>query len=394
MYGKEARFGGLRGLPLDDILVSTPSMIIDQGILYNNVERAKKRAKELGVTLRPHLKTHKSIEIARWQMESDKGPATVSTIKEARFFAANGIMDMIYAVTICPQKLPDIAEIRQTGVDMKVVVDSVEGAKIVSEFCHKWTLWIPVLIEIDCDGHRSGLKPNDPTIVEVARACTNGAVPKGVITHAGESYHSLTPELIKVAAENEVKAINMAAKMLRDAGFRCPIVSTGSTPTFMMLDHKPEGVTEMRPGTYALGDLFMMNLGVLNLEDIAGSVLTTVIGHQRAKGQVICDAGWNALSQDRGTAQQAIDFGYGLVCDLHGKPLRNMEVRVTATNQEHGIITAVSGEPLRPEDFPIGSRLRILPNHICATMARYNKLVFLGVDETITKVVPHLSGWS
>lgn len=392
MYGRDARYGGLVGCDLNDIHVPTPSMIIDQVKLIANCERGKKRAEELGVTLRPHLKTHKSIEIARAQMLSEKGPATVSTMTEARYFAANGVMDLIYAVGISPQKLPIVSEIRATGVDLKIILDSVEAARFVSKFCRQHAVFIPCLIEIDCDGHRSGLRPNDPTIIDVANAMTDGAVLRGVITHAGESYHALTPALMRVAAQNEAKAANQAAKFLRDHGFRCEIVSTGSSPTFFSLDNA-EGVTEMRAGVYVMGDLFMANLGVVRIEDIAGTVLTTVIGHQKEKGQVICDAGWCSLSQDRGTRNQAVDYGYGLVCDIHGVPLRNNEVRVVGANQEHGIIQAVSGEALRPEDFPIGSRLRIMPNHVCSTMAMHHKLFFIGTDEVIFRQTARAHGW-
>ena len=161
MFGRDARYGGLVGCDLNDIHVPTPSMIIDQVKLIANCERGKRRAEELGVTLRPHLKTHKSIEIARAQMLNEKGPATVSTMTEARYFAANGVMDLIYAVGISPQKLPIVSEIRATGVDLKIVLDSVEAARFVSKFCRQHAVFIPCLIEIDCDGHRSGLRPND-----------------------------------------------------------------------------------------------------------------------------------------------------------------------------------------------------------------------------------------
>ena len=392
MFGRDARYGGLVGCDLNDIHVPTPSMIIDQVKLIANCERGKRRAEELGVTLRPHLKTHKSIEIARAQMLNEKGPATVSTMTEARYFAANGVMDLIYAVGISPQKLPIVSEIRATGVDLKIVLDSVEAARLVSKFCRQHAVFIPCLIEIDCDGHRSGLRPNDPTILEIVKALTDGAVLRGVITHAGESYKATSLAEMREAAKNEAKAANEAAEYLRANGHRCEIVSTGSSPTFFSLEDAT-GITEMRAGVYVMGDLFMSNLGVVRIEDIAGTVLTTVIGHQAEKGQVICDAGWCSLSQDRGTGRQAIDYGYGLVCDIHGVPLRKKDIRVVAANQEHGIIEAVAGKPLRPEDFPIGSRLRIMPIHVCSTMAMHHKLLFIGTDETIFRQTARAHGW-
>lgn len=136
----------------------------------------------------------------------------------------------------------------------------------------------------------------------------------------------------------------------------------------------------------------MTNVGVATVDDIAGSVLATVIGHQPAKGQVIVDAGWMAMSRDRGTARQKRDYGYGLVCDVDGTPLRGGTVLMKGANQEHGIIEATEGPALRPEDFPVGMRLRILPNHACPTAAPYEKLLLVR-DGKIIEELPHVRGW-
>ena len=379
------------GLSLTDDELRTPAFVIDDEKLTANLERAKSKAQELNVTLRPHLKTHKSIAIARRQMVSPEGPATVSTLLEARYFAGEGVKDLIYAVGIAPQKLPEVLAIRESGCDLKIILDSVEAAEAVSAFCRREEADIPVLIEVDCDGHRSGIKPESDRLLDVAEALTDGANLVGVLTHAGASYDVEDLEVIRRAAKAERDGIVLAADRLRDAGYAIDIVSVGSTPTMTYAEDET-GVTELRAGVYAMGDLFMMNLGVVKMDQIAGSVLCTVIGRQEEKGQVIVDAGWLAMSRDRGTARQHCDFGYGLVCDIDGTPLRGCDIRMTGANQEHGIISAVAGDRLDPADFPIGRRLRILPNHACPTAAPYEKLLLVR-DGRVIEEIEHMRGW-
>lgn len=382
----------LVGLTLTDPSVPTPSCVIDSTKLRHNIERAKAKAAALHVGWRPHLKTHKSIDIARLQMSSPEGPATVSTLAEARYFAQNGVKDIIYAVGIAPQKLSAVAAIRrETGCDLKIILDSVEAAKLVSEFCRREGVLIPVLLEIDTDGHRSGLVPGALEIVATARALTHGALFKGVLTHAGDSYECKTHEAIVAAAQSERSGIVKAANDLRDAGFAVDIVSVGSSPT-LMCSQSEVGVTEIRAGVCALFDLFMSNVGICRINDIAVSVLTTVIGRKTDKRRVITDSGFLAMSRDRGTARQKTDYGYGLVCDVNGEPLDSGRILLTGTNQEHGIITLPADSSLAQSDFPIGRRLRVLPNHACPTAAPYAHLLLVE-NGKIVAVLSHVRGW-
>ena len=156
--------------------------------------------------------------------------------------------------------------------------------------------------------------------------------------------------------------------MLRNAGFDISIVSVGSTPT-ALTDEDLKGVTELRAGVYVFFDLFQAGVGICKPEDIALSLLVTVIGHQLEKGWVITDGGWMALSRDRGTANQKVDQGYGLVCDINGKIIDGLWV--SGANQEHGIISCRNPQGFNPKDYPIGTRLRILPNHACPTGAQH-----------------------
>lgn len=376
---------------LSDPAVPTPCLVIDKKKLLANIEKGKRKARELGLTLRPHLKTHKCIDIARMQMTSEEGPAAASTLKEARAYAEAGIRDLIYAVGIAPQKLEEVLEIRRLGCDLKIILDSVPAAAAASAFCRTHECSIPVLIEIDTDGHRSGMLPDSSELVEAAAALKDGACFVGVLTHAGSSYDSQDLEFIKRRAREERSRILEAVRNLSRAGFESEIISVGSSPTFIFSEDE-SGVTEMRAGVYVMGDLFQSNLGVCRIDEIAPSVLATVIGWQKEKHQVIVDAGWLAMSRDRGTAGQRPDYGYGLVCGLDGRPLKDGTVLVKGANQEHGIIESTGSAPLDLEEFPIGSRVRILPNHACPTLAAHP--CYLLVDGIrIEKKLEHVSGW-
>jgi len=170
-----------------------------------------------------------------------------------------------------------------------------------------------------------------------------------------------------------------------------PGVSVGSTPTGQFATNC-SGVTEVRAGVFAFVDVFMAGLGGCSLDDIALSVLSTVIGHKKDKGWIIIDAGWMALSRDRGTASQPIDQGYGIVCDTTGKPFRDLIV--TSTNQEHGIITVRPGSEASVPDLPVGTMVRVFPNHACATASQHSQY-HVTDSETLEvhDIWPRFSGW-
>ncbi|MEO8102478.1 MAG: alanine racemase [Betaproteobacteria bacterium] len=358
-----------------------------------NVQRLRSRLKSLGPTLRPHLKTSKSVEVARRVMMSQAGPATVSTLKEAEQFAAAGVRDIIYAVGIAPAKLERVLALRSTGVNLAVILDTVEQAHAVAAASRAAGTQIPALIEVDCDGHRGGVLPGDRArLIEIGRALHNGgAALRGVITHAGGSYAARGGAALESAAEQERAGAVGAATVLRNAGLPCPIVSVGSTPTAHFAKDLT-GVTEVRAGVFVFFDLFMAGVGVCTVDDIALSVLATVIGHQADKGWILIDAGWMAMSQDRGTSRQAVNQGYGLVCDVGGKPYADLIL--ADANQEHGIVTVRPGTTAVLPNLPIGTRVRILPNHACATGAQHAQYcVVRGSSDVIEAYWPRFGGW-
>ncbi|MGU3655517.1 MULTISPECIES: alanine racemase [unclassified Methylobacterium] len=372
--------------------LETPCLLLDADILQANVDRMRRHLDGLGVTLRPHLKTTKSLEVARRAMAGPAGPATVSTLREAEYFAEGGVRDMIYAVGIAPQKLDRVGAIRQRwGADLAIVLDSAAQAEAVAAWSRRSGDALPVLIEVDADGHRSGVGPRDAeALVAIGRAVADGASLRGVLLHAGDSYGLSDPAALRRAAEAERVAAIAAAEILRGAGLPCPVVSVGSTPTARYAETLA-GVTEVRAGVFMIGDLFQAGVGSCTIDDIALTVLATVIGHQRDKGWIITDAGWMALSRDRGTAPQAVDQGYGLACDIAGRPYPDLIVR--DANQEHGIVAVRKGAAAGLPDLPVGARLRILPNHACATGAQHDRYHVVADGRLSGEVWPRINGW-
>ena len=372
--------------------LETPALILDETQMRRNIERLANRMESLGVRLRPHLKTAKSVEIARLMLENGTGPATVSTLAEAEAFADAGVSDIIYAVGIAPQKLDRVAAIRSRGCDLAVILDSAAQANAVAEASAQHRTSIPALIEIDSDGHRGGVTAADTALVVIGHILHDGGAElRGVLSHAGESYNVSGTEGHAAFAEQERGAAVQAAETLRAAGLPCPVVSVGSSPTAHAV-RSLDGVTEVRAGVYAFFDLVQAGIGTCAIEDIALSVLTTVIGHQPAKGWVITDAGWMATSRDRGTADQTVDQGYGLVCDEAGNVVPDLIV--VDASQEHGIVALRPGSTRSVPDFPVGTRLRILPNHACATASQFTSYSVIPPEpDAPLKTWSRVTGW-
>jgi len=245
--------------------------------------------------VRPHLKTVKNIELARRMLAGYPGGATVSTLAEADYFFAAGIDNLLYAVGIAPGKLDAAAERMRAGMKLTLILDHPDAAQAVAEAASRHGIAFPVLLEVDADGHRAGFQHDDAALIETARLLDRGgAEPAGVMVHAGGSYACRDRDCLVHMAQAERDAAVAAAEALRAGGFDAPVVSVGSTPTVLFADDL-SGVTEVRAGVYAFMDLVMAGIGVCDLDDIAISVLTEVIGHRSDKGEAIVDAGWMSL---------------------------------------------------------------------------------------------------
>ena len=372
--------------------IETPALLLDLPRMQANIERLQARLATLGVGFRPHVKTAKCVEVARRMLGgAASGPITVSTLREADEFAAAGFRDISYAVGITPNKFAHVGRLLAQGVALTVILDNLDAALTLRQAAPGLPAPLRVLIEIDTDGHRAGLPPDSPELALLAAALDHPLLRlQGVLTHQGASYDCRSADALRAAAEVERAGAVQAAGALRAAGFAAPVVSVGSTPTAMFAQHL-QGVTELRAGVYVFQDLVMAGLGVCAPQDIAASVLTSVIGHRRDKGWTLVDAGWMALSRDRGTASQPVDQGYGLVCEADGQVLH--DYTVVAVNQEHGLIAHRSGDPARLLERPVGALLRILPNHACATAAQHGAYQVLGEGGLPMAIWPRFGGW-
>ncbi len=372
-------------------VVQTPSLVLDRPRLMANANRMIQRAHALGVRIRPHLKTLKSIDAARLAIDPSHGGIAAATLNEAAYFASHGIRDIQLAVCLPPDKLPQVTEIQRQAPELSFFLDSVEVARAAAEIGRTTGVPLRAWIEIDCGGNRTGVLPDGPELLQIAATLGSHARLEGVATHAGQSYADLPPGGIADVAEVERVAVVSAADRLRSAGFVVPGVSAGSTPSTVHA-RCATGLTEWRAGVYLAGDLFQAAVGSLAMDDIAVSVLATVISHQRRTGQIVVDAGGLALSKDRSTASMSgRDGGYGFVTDVARRPVFG-ELHVVEVHQEHGVIRSVSEAQFAA--LPIGARVRIIPNHVCMTAAMYPEYLVTDGDLEITGRWPRTNGWT
>lgn len=369
--------------------IDTPALVLDRLRMERNIARMREKTDALGVTLRPHLKTTKSVDIARRVAVS--GAITVSTLREAEYFTAHGFTDIFYAVAITPQKLDRVAKLVKAGVRILLAVDDPSAAAFLQKGGLTRGVVFDVLIEIDSGEGRSGVLPDSDALLQIARALSPGTQLAGVFTHGGHSYSGRTQDAHAAIAEQERWSVTRAAERLRTAGYPCDIVSLGSTPSVFHA-RDLSGVTEVRAGVFVFSDLFQASIGGGSNDDIAVSVLTTVIGNHPDREQLVVDAGSLALSKDVSTSKldEEGNWGYGLVVDADtGQPLDGLYVETAY--QEHGILK--SRKPIAYDRFPIGRRLRILPNHACLTSAAYDRYHVVAGGNDIEAVWSRINGW-
>ena len=341
----------------------TPRLLLDRARLEANAARLRARAAALGVAFRPHFKTAKSVEVALLSHGGAPGPATVSTMKEAEALAAAGAStDILLAATAIPARLPRAEALaRDHGTRLLLVVDSPEMAGLLDAAA---TVAHEVLVEVDCGEHRAGVPPEGALAVARAIRGARHLRLAGVMTHGGHSYGSADPARLEAVAEEERAAAVSAAEAIRAAGMPAPVVSVGSTPTMLHAGHL-SGVTEVRAGVSLFWDLAQMSRGMCGWDDLALSVLSTVIGHNRAAGALILDAGALALSKDIMANAFAPETAYGRLAEAGTGAA--LPLHVTIVHQEHGTVPVP--DPSWFERLPVGSQVRVYPNHACLTAA-------------------------
>ena len=355
----------------------TPAFLVDRSIVERNCTRMRQKARESGVAFRPHAKTHKTVEIARMQHGGALGPITVSTMAEAEFFADAGFRDITYAVPMAPEKLPRAAALARRIERLNILIDSFDALRAVESAGSMFDAFL----KVDCGYHRAGVDPNDPDSVRLAMAMASSPAIhfQGLLTHAGHSYHARDVDEIRRVAAEETAALTRFRALLDGLGDVTR--SVGSTPTASVVEQFTD-CDEVRPGNYVFFDAFQATLGSCKPEDVAVSVLATVVGSYPERHEAILDAGALALSKDLGPDHIDPQFGYGVVCDL---ALRPLEAKLVALSQEHGKLAT-------REHLPVGARVRVVPNHSCLTAAMYDRYHVLEDGRVVGEWRP-VRGW-
>lgn len=367
----------------------TPCALVDLDRLERNAASMSQRARRLGVRLRPHVKTHKCVEAARLQTAGEHGGITVSTLAEARAFAAAGFRDITWAVPVALDRLDECAELVRRTDHLRVLVDHLRAVAELEAFAAAHALPFEVVLEVDCGHHRSGVAPDDPAAIRLAGAIHSSPDLElaGILTHAGQSYRCGSRADAAGVARHERDIMVAFAGRLRAAGIAVTEVSVGSTPTVTAAEDLT-GITEVRPGNYLFFDAFQAAVGSCRLDDVAFSVLATVIGVYPGRRELVVNAGALALSKDPGPVHVDPGCGFGVVVDPADQlPIPGL--RVVSISQEHGVLR--SDRPLA-SSWELGNRVRILPNHSCLAAACFDRFHVARGNEIIDEWRP-VRGW-
>lgn len=334
----------------------TPALLVDLEVLGRNLASMQARCDGLGVALRPHVKTHKCVEIGRMQRDLGARGITVATLAEARAFAADGFDDITWAFPVILGRVPEAREIAARAT-LRLTVDSRAAIEALERDGFPHHVWL----EVDCGDHRSGVDPEAPAAIALAHALADSRslVFDGILTHAGHSYAAPDPTGRLAVARQERDVMTALAERLRAEGLAVDGISVGSTPGMTAVDHL-DGVTEARPGNYAYFDATQVALGACTASDCALTVLASVVSSTR--DHAVVDAGALALSKDVGRGDGGRPSMGRLFEDPASATLRD-DARLISLSQEHGVVDA----PLA-----VGSRVRILPNHSCLANACFD----------------------
>ena len=346
--------------------ITTPALLVDGPTLIENIRRIAARARARGVELWPHVKTHKSTEIAQLQREHGARGLTAATLREAECFASAGFERLLLAYPPAGEwRLERIRRLAET-VDLRVVVDSVEAVATLDDA--QSYLW-----EVDCGVGRTGTTPGEATADLIAAA---GGRFAGLLTFGGHAYAAADSNGIAAAAQDEVDAHATTMDALAAHGIEASARSAGSTPTVTALDEVGP-ITEIRPGNYVFNDATQVVLGVADEQQCALSVLATVVSKPK-ENRAILDCGSKALAAERLTPRSTT---FGFVAS-------HPELSVDRLYEEHAIVTAAE-----PTALAVGDRVRVVPNHACATTNLHERMHILEDGEVADVWNVDARGW-
>ncbi len=345
------------GIPAE---TETPAVLVDRGILQANIDHMQALAQGGRLKLRPHVKTHKSVKVARRQLAAGAWGFTASKVDEAIVFIEAGLpsVTLAYPMTVRGKLDRVLGVARQHDCNLRLIVDSVTGLDLIAARAAAVNYRPGVFIKIDVGLRRCGRRPDDPLILALAEGITQtGHLDfRGLLSHAGHAYGAADRQTAARIAEAERQQMVGLADRLRGAGFDVPEVSVGSTPTVLAAP-RFDGLTEIRPGNYVFMDQTPLRLGLIPPSRVALSVLSTVVS--RNNRYAIVDAGSKTLSSDRGAHGVDGLTGYGVAFALDEADEREKPLMIAKLSEEHGFVMA-DGHRLPP-----GARVQIFPNHAC-----------------------------
>lgn len=365
-------------------IIKTPALLIDKNILQQNLIAMQQKADRFGVALRPHIKTHKCIEIANEQVKLGAKGITVSTFYEAAKFADAGFTDITWAFPIPYDYVDDAIKLSEK-ITFRVLIDSLETFEFLETKCLIRGKQIHVWLEVDCGQHRSGVNPKLNSAEQLATilAESKHLIFDGILTHAGHSYSALTRDEIKNIAEQERLVMLEFVGRMKKNGIEIPAVSIGSTPTISVAENF-EGVTEIRPGNYVFYDYTQVLLGNCRVEDCALTVLTSVISHQPEGDYFIIDSGALSLSKDMGPVHLKNYSGFGVIIQDYKLKSIDTRLKIYSVTQEHGKVVADRVDTIS-EKYKVGEKLCVLENHSCLTAAMFDEYNVVSNDEVVEK---------
>jgi len=345
---------------LEKDIEQTPFISVDLNKLQHNIRDMQAIADKAGLTIRPHAKTHKCSHIAKLQLEAGAVGLTVAKPEEAIAFIKLGVpsVKICYPV-ISAEKIDAVLKTAQEySADVRFVIDSEIGFNIIEEIGKCFGKKIPVYVEVDVGLNRCGLKKDNPLLVDLCeRAFTSSDLAFiGLTSHAGQAYGGGSPDETAAIAEEERQILMQVKQALEERGIKVEEICVGSTPT-LWAQKNFDGLSEIKPGNYVFNDLTEKNIGVVNWDRLALSVITTVVSVNDT--YMIIDAGSKTMTSDMGAHGTSKVKGFGLAFLPDQRPDDETGLPIEKLSEEHGFIRH-NGNKL-----PVGTRLRLYPNHSC-----------------------------
>lgn len=328
----------------------TPALLLDKNKLIKNIDYIVTLAEKYRVNYRPHIKTHKSIDIVKMQLDKGAVGITVATVGEAEVMVEAGVKDILIAFPVSNLAQLDVIKKLQEKTKITLAVDSEAQVDILASHFQA-SQPLEVWIKVNAGLNRCGVEPREE-VVELAKYIqkTSSLILTGIFTHAGQSYAASSLDQVKAIAQKETQVIRESALLCEEAGILIKHRSVGSTPTFQYYDDMTE-ITEIRPGNAVFFDMVQVGLGVVKVEQCALSVLASVATSKA--NRIVIDAGSKTLALDKGAHGNDSIQG-------HGRILEYPELVLEKLSEEHGVI------PLEEKAaVAVGEKITIIPNHAC-----------------------------